>query len=167
MNSKLEWTVKEASQIIQDHLEASIDPDTGEISEEAIGKLSILELDLERRIGACSSAYRQLNDRAKAFKAEAKHFTDKARTLENAAERMRKAVHEEMDVLGTTKIAGPWGGATIQKGAPSCVITGDVPYEYLVQPDPVPDKKMIIQDLKNGEVLDFAELQSKTHLRFR
>ena len=57
----------------------------------------------------------------------------------------------------------------IQKNPPSVAILKEesIPLDYLVVPDPQPDKKRILAELKAGASFDWAELRQTESLRIR
>jgi hypothetical protein len=164
------WNLREVADAIQEKTEFAIDWETGETDEEELSSVFLLEVELEKFVGAAGSAYRQLLAKADAYKSEARHYRDKALTIEGAANKLKQAVKDELEKLDLTKVEGPWGSANIQNSAPKVVFNDDaeVPVDFMVFPDPVPDKKRIAEYLKeNGHVAEWAELTQDTHIRFR
>jgi hypothetical protein len=149
-------------------MEEAYDQETGEVNEEGMAALDALALDLDEKGAAYGAAYRAIKADAAALKAEAGHFALKAKRTEDRAERLRAHLFAEMERAGVKKIGTTLGSATIQKSAPKLVVTGEVPDEYMVTPDPKPDNKAIVAALKAaGGPTEWAELQPSTHLRFR
>ena len=74
-----------------------------------------------------------------------------------------------MIATGKTKFKTSLFSFGIQKNPPSVAILKEdsVPIDYLVVPDPQPDKKRILAELKAGATFDWAELKQTEVLRIR
>jgi len=169
--------LEDAATAILNLLEDGVDPLTGEEldSEGMAGKLTILELDIERAVGAAGCAYRQLLTEADGLQAEAEAFTRRRASVRKRADRLRDAVQLTLERLGRQKVASPWGSATLQAGPPRVVL--DAPLDTILSewPDceaysaPRADLNKIKEYLlgADGESTEWAHLERDTHLRFR
>lgn len=88
---------------------------------------------------------------------------------ENKVKRMKESLCDAMAKVGRTKFKTSRFSYWTQKTTPTVVIQEEatVPMEYLILQEPKVDKKKIADDLKKGEKLDFARLESHDIVRFR
>lgn len=88
---------------------------------------------------------------------------------ENKVRRMKESLCDAMVKVGRTKFRSSRFSFWTQKTTPTVVIQEEatVPMEYLILQEPKVDKKKIADDLKKGEKLDFARLESHDIVRFR
>jgi hypothetical protein len=161
------WNLREVADAIVMDAEDAIDPDTGVVADLSVEGMSLHGVEYEKLVGAAGSAARQLEAKAKIYKDESRHYRDKAAQLENAADKLKQAVKDEMERLELGKVDGPWGSAAIQQSTPAVQITGDVPGEYYKTPEPKLDKKKIADYIKSTGDVSFAELKRITYVRFR
>lgn len=86
--------------------------------------------------------------------------TRKAR-FQDHEKKARATLFAVMDALGETKCVLPHGTISISAGRPSLVITDEtaIPAEYL-RTTVAPDKAAILADLKEGVVIEGAEMSN-------
>ena len=103
---------------------------------------------------------REFEAGAKTLKSEAEHFSNRAKTLENKAKNLREYLKHNMTVAGKRKVDTELLKIAIRQNPPSVNVTNEqaIPSEFLIPQPPKIDKKAISKALKDGEVVDGAEL---------
>ena len=140
----------------EDVLERAIDPETGEINEALMAELEQLEDSLYEKIDNIGAMIKNLKAEADAEREEAKKLTARARTAENAVERLKGLLAYCLDGKSykTTR-------AAISFRRSKAVEVTDlslIPEEYLKFKDPEPDKKAIKEALEDGEIIEGARI---------
>lgn len=130
-----------------------------------------LDWEFEEKADAYAKVFRQLEEDASSIDAEIKRLTEKKKTLNNNAKAIKTNLEKAMIETGKRKFKTLLFSFGIQKNPPSVVIEDEskVPDAYRIkQPDKI-DKKALIKDLKNTDVLDFgyAHLTQSESLRIR
>jgi hypothetical protein len=153
------------------HIDSCADPETGEISDEALERMEVLNLDLNQKADGYGIVYRACLASAANCEEEAKRFSRKAKAYKAKAERLRLHLMAAMEYLKLEKIETELGSATIQASPPKLVIDDEskVPMHFMTAPRPVINKAAVMEALKQGaeEAKAFAMLETGTHLRFR
>lgn len=100
---------------------------------------------------------------------EIKRLSNKKKSMINSKARLKEYMQQEMEKTGKTKLKGELFNFNIQNNPVSVDIINEdiISKEYLVEQQPKIDKKMIIEDLKNGKVINGAELKQTKSLRIR
>ncbi len=130
-----------------------------EISEETLkDTLESLQYDLEDKADQYAKIIKQLEGQAKIIQEEKQRLEEKKKTISNNIARMKNALRGAMLIADTKKIKTDLFSFTIRKagGLKPLVIDGEVPEEYLKQPEP--DTVKIRELLKNNEV-EWAHLK--------
>ena len=98
-----------------------------------------------------------------------KKLQDRKKSFQNRNERLKAYVLEAMKQHGIEKIECPECTISIQKNPPSAEVyeLKMIPIEYWKHPEPVLDKKALLDDLKEGVVVQGARLKQTEGLRIR
>lgn len=134
-----------------------------------VAKLEDLELDeqtltdtleaiggeLETKAMNTAFVVRNLESTAEQIKAHAKAMVERAKAMENRAERIRKYLMDGLELAQRDKVDTPYFRIKIALNPPSVVIADEslIPANYKtdpVPPLPQPDKKLIAAALKDG-----------------
>ena len=152
-------TLYEIDKAILIATEMAVDPETGELVDEAMLKtLEQLQMDRERKIENVGCYIKNLEADAKAIKEEAKTLAARARAAENKAEHLRNYLQF---CLGEQKFQTPRLAVSFRHGKKVEVddsYLDAIPEQYLRFKDPEPDKKAIADALKAGEEIPGCEL---------
>jgi hypothetical protein len=143
--------------------------DDGELTKESVAELEAMEIALPEKVEAYHIVYVELTTEACADKELSAYYEKRSRAPKASAERLKERLKSEIERLGKSSVKGTTCKATIEL-SPERVVIKDgaaIPPEYLLRPEPQPDKKRIAQTLKCGIALPFAKLVQSTHLRFR
>ncbi len=131
-----------------------------EISEETLADtLESLEYDLENKADQYAKIIKELEGQAKIISDEKQRLEERKKTLTNNIARMKRALKEAMLIADRKKIKTDLFSFTIRKagGLKPLVIDGEVPKEYLKEPEP--DTAKIREALKSGQEIDWAYLK--------
>lgn len=144
-----------ASALLRSMAELVVDDDTAEI-------IIDTETDLPAAIEAALDRIAELEQHREAITARmADLAARKARFGENI-EALRRSIQSALETVQLRKLELPVATISLRAVPPSVVITDEaaLPVQYMRQPPPVPDKKLIATDLKNGFMIDGAELSN-------
>lgn len=100
---------------------------------------------------------------------EIKRLQARKKTNENGIKRMRENLQMAMEQTNKLAFKTPLFSFRIQNNPPSLdnIDTSKIPKKYFVEQEPKLDKKKLLQDIKNGEEIDGAELKVTKSLRVR
>lgn len=152
-------TLYEIDQAIITALEGATDPETGEITDEALlAQYEQLQMDRETKIENIGCFIKDLEADAAAIKAEAKNLTARAKVCENKAEHLRQYLQFCLD---GQKFQSPRLAVSFRH-AKKVEVDADyldaIPEQYLRFKDPEPDKKAIADALKAGQEVPGCQL---------
>lgn len=156
---------------ILDELEDSPDVDLKEMIADS---LESIEATIESKIENLIKLQKQYDAEADMFKSEKDRLQIKQKSAENKAENVKRFIEDQLKLLGydgTNKKqlqAGLWK-ANIQKNAPSLVVALDavIPKEYYRQPEPVLDKRELLDAVKNGTKIKGVVMVQTETIRIR
>lgn len=155
-------TLYEIDQAIMAALEGAIDPETGEVLDDALmADYEQLQMDRETKIENIGCYIKNLEADAAAIKAEAKNLTARAKVCENKAEHLRNYLQFCLDgqKFQSSKLA-----VSFRKSQAVNVDIGillaypDECDDYLRYKEPEADKAKIKAALKAGEIIPGCEL---------
>lgn len=153
------YEISDAFKSFMDAVEA------GEIPEEAIpDTLAGIEGEFEDKADAIACLIKSTDAEAEAIKAEVRTLSDRARSKNAAADRMRDYLLTSMQAIDKKKIETPRNVISVAKKPDSVVITNEADLfklhpDLFSTPAPVPSKVDIKERLKNGEQLTGCELR--------
>ena len=151
-------------------LELAEDPD---IDEQAfLDTLEGIEGALEDKADNSAKCMRMLEADAKGIKAEEERLAKRRKTIEGNVSRMKSALQYAMEATGKTKFKTQLFSFGIRKNPPSVVIDAvnvrDFPDEYIIESEPILDKKALKDALKAGEDLSgLCHLEQSESLSIR
>lgn len=147
-------TLYEIDKAIVIATEMAVDPETGEINDEAmLQTLEQLKIDREHKIENIGCYVKNLEADAKAIKEESRNLAARAKAAENKAEHLRQYMQF---CLGEEKFQTPRLSVSFRhtkKVEVDADMLDAIPDQYLRFKDPEPDKKAIGDALKAGEVI--------------
>lgn len=112
---------------------------------------------------------RNLEATADAIKAAEGAMSDRRRAIENRVKSIKAYVLRNMEAAGITKIECPLFVLSIRNNPLSVVVDDEkqIPADYMRQPEPPapePDKKKILEDIKQGVVIDGVHTEQRKSL---
>ena len=136
----------------------------------ALAALAEAESDIVDKAEAYARIMRNYQAAADGYRAEAQRLAKKQKAAEAAIERMKAALLDAMQSVGTDEIATGIGKWKVQLNPWSCEVLDDakVPDRYRIpQPDKI-DKRAMIADFKaTGEIMAGVDFKQAAGLRFR
>ncbi len=147
-------------------LEMAGDPD---ISPEALrDTMDAINGELEDKADGYAKVIRELEAEEAGLDAEIKRLQARKSAVSGNKGRIKNALESAMRETGKLKFKTALFSFGIQKNPPSvAILSENIPLDYLVVPDPQPDKKRILAELKAGASFDWAELRQTESLRIR
>lgn len=150
-------------------LELAEDPDTN--PEAFADTLEGLEGEIEIKAEGYAKVIKELDKDSAGLDGEIKRLQEKKATITRSIDRMKRVLEGAMVATGKTKFKTDLFSFGIQKNPPSVDLDEEhlelIPIEYLIPQDPKPDKKRMLQELKEGKELSFAKLKQTESLRIR
>lgn len=157
--------------IADEYLQAASTLSDLDLPEEVIADtLESLQYPLEQKATNVAMFVRNLEATAAAIKEAEGEMSKRRKSLENRVDNIRAYLLQNMVRTGVTKIECPLFKLAVRDNPPSVVIDGDVPAEFMRQPDPPPpvaDKKAIGEALKAGREVPGAHLQRGQRLEIK
>ena len=139
-----------------------------ENNEDLIEELALIEIEIEEKAENTAIVLKDLEAQITKFKEEEKRLSDRRKTLENNVKFLKLNLEDSMKLQDKKKFKTEHFSFNIQKNAPSVMITDEEKalknYKRVTE---TIDKAKLKDDLKNGVVLDFAELVQTESLRIR
>lgn len=130
-----------------------------------------LEGEIEIKAEGYAKVIKELDKDGAGLDNEIKRLQAKKTTIVNSIDRIKKALEQSMIITGKTKFKTELFSFGIQKNPPSVDLDEEhlelIPIEYLIPQDPKPDKKRMLQELKEGKELSFARLKHTESLRIK
>jgi hypothetical protein len=129
--------------------------------------LESLSGDMEVKSSNVAMFVGNLEGSAKLIREAAKAQVARADAIERRSERIRQYLLDNMLRTGITKIECPYFVLSVQNNPAKVIIDGDVPDEFMRQPEPpppAPDKKAIGEALKTGLTANWAHLEQGKRL---
>lgn len=125
------------------------DSETGEIGEEALLRLTELEMERDQKIEGVACAVKNLTAEAAMYKAEAKAFAERQKQAEATIARLKKWL---VDATGGAKFSSPRALLTFRSTTSVEVDEGaELPRSYLrIKEVAEPDKVLLKQVLEQG-----------------
>lgn len=142
------------------------DPD---ISPEALrDTMDAINGELEDKADGYAKVIRELEAEEAGLDAEIKRLQARKSAVSGNKGRIKDSLESAMRETGKLKFKTALFSFGIQKNPPSvAILSENIPLDYLVVPDPQPDKKRILAELKAGASFDWAELRQTESLRIR
>lgn len=142
------------------------DPD---ISPEALrDTMDAINGELEDKADGYARVIRELEAEEAGLDAEIKRLQARKSAVSGNKRRIKDALESAMRETGKLKFKTALFSFGIQRNPPSvAILSENIPLDYLVVPEPQPDKKRILAELKAGATFDWAELRQTEALRIR
>ena len=142
------------------------DPDIG--PEALRDTMEAINGELEDKADGYAKVIRELEAEEAGLDAEIKRLQARKSAVSGNKGRIKDALESAMRETGKLKFKTALFSFGIQKNPPSvAILSENIPLDYLVVPEPQPDKKRILAELKAGAIFDWAELRQTEALRIR
>ena len=154
------WTLMEDGTLDDEALADAFDVAVGDLSAKLEGYCKFIK-NLESDIAGLKEEEKRLNTRRK--------------TMETTIERAKAAMQNAMRIAGEKKMPAGTFTVSLQQNPPKVVLDEpyieNIPEKYLVPQEPTINKKLILEDLKEGfaipELEGVAHLEAGESLRIR
>lgn len=159
-------TLYEINAALEAAYDAAVDPDTGEIINEAAAQaLDNLSMAKDDKIENIALWIKNLNAEADAINAEKKKLAARQAAAENKAESLKRYLSGALagEKFKTARVAISYRkseSVQIDEGA-------KLPLELMTTPKPVPNKTAIKEALKAGEVIEGVCLVTNNNIQIR
>lgn len=155
-------------EIEQEYAELSMLAENGELDEQCFADTKeCIDAELEVKAVAYAKIIKNLTAESDAIKEEIARLSSRSKTLETNAKKLKDNLERVMIISDTKKIKTSLFSFNVQKNPPKLIVTGEVPSKYLIDQAPKVDSAALKDLLKNGQVLDFATLETSESLRIR
>ena len=162
----MKMTLYEINTALEEVVDDLLDCDEAE-SEALLAELDALLEARDAKHEAYSHMIRNSEAHAKALKAEAKAFADRAKAQENLAARLKKALLADLQDSGEISVkAGRWK-IRRQVSPPQVVVDidpRDLPAEFM-KVGVLPDRTALKHALQSGETIEGTRLERGEHVR--
>lgn len=140
---------------------------SGEIDEQTFAD-TLEAMGTEEKLESYCKVIRQLEADADMLKAEKDRIEKKQKVVNNAIDRMKKAVMEYMKASGSTKSTAGTFTVSLSKSTATKIIDESlIPKKYFVKQEPKLDKKTILQLLRSGAKVKGCELQTNEGVQIK
>ena len=131
--------------------------------------LESLDGEFEDKADGYAKILGQLAADAEVLKKEEKRLSDRRKVLENNTKRMKETLQKAMEAIERPKFKTKLFSFGIQKNPPSVVVDDveAVGVDYWEYPEPVINKKKMLEDLKAGVEVSGAHIEQGQSLRIR
>lgn len=157
---------------IRDVLDGMVDPETGEVSDDALALLEDLSLQRQDKIEGIALYYKNLTADAAAIKVEEEALRKRRQSAESHAARLRRFLSEFMpgEKLETAKVKIGW------RNAPSVFIHDEAQFvdwaanghdEFLSFKPPSVNKTAIKDAIKSGKIVEGAEIVTRPSIQVK
>lgn len=134
------------------------------------GYLEGLQEQAEEKLANIGVVYKTLSAEAEAIKNEEKKLAERRKSIENKADRLKQYALDNMKTLGIDKVKSVVCELSLAKNPPKLVITNQESIESRFKTEKVVveiDNALIKEELKNGVLLDWAELVQEKSVRIK
>ena len=160
INGEIEATIME--------MMASVDEETGEVSDEAMEKLSELQMARDEKLDNIGAYIKNLDAEAKALKEEEQALASRRKVKENEIERLKAYVASN---LNGQKFESARVCFSFRKSKAVVIDEAyieNIPSEYLIAQEPKIDRKALKADIEAGKDLDgIAHIEEKQNLQIK
>lgn len=105
----------------------------------------------------------------KAIKEEEKRLAERRKSLEKRVDNTKAYLFEQMEIAGMEKVKRPTVSVSIANNPPSVQVIDPekIPSLFMIDQDPVIDKKALLTALKNGAEIDGCAIKQGKGLRIK
>lgn len=131
--------------------------------------LQSIEEALEDKVENTAKFIRCIEVDIEAIKVEEKRLADRRKALETKVKQSKVYLQEQLELAGIDKIKRPTVTVSIQANPPSVEIVDEslIPSFFMIPQAPQIDKKAILANLKEGQIVDGCVLKQGRSVRIR
>lgn len=131
--------------------------------------LDAIEDAIEDKAENTAKIIKQLDADAEMLRNEEKRLATRRQAIENNAKNLKRYLQESLEKVGMEKVKGDLFTVAIQNNPPSLEVLDElkIDIDYFNYPEPVLDKKAVLQTLKRGIKMEGARIKQTRSLRIR
>ena len=154
---------------IQAVLEKMVDPDTGEISDDALSSLEELNIERMDKIESIALYYKNLSAEALAIKNEEETLRSRRQNAENHADRLKNYLNNFMpgEKMETPRVKIGWRKSTSVRLENEAEFIHTAPPDFLTYKDPTVNRTAVKEALSGGAVVPGAELVTNMNIQVK
>lgn len=139
-----------------------------EVTEEMQEMADNLNVEIEEKCDNYGKMIRNLEADVEAFKNQEKIFNEKRKSAENKVKWLKQNLQTSMELQGRKKVKTDLFSFNIQKNVPSLEITDEnnIDDSYYIVERKL-NKRELLNDIKEGLIIDGVELKQTESLRIR
>lgn len=128
--------------------------------------------EITLKLENCAKVIKDIESDIAGLKAEEERLANRRKTYENNIKSLKRAMQDALLATGERKLKGQLFSFNVQANPPSVVLDEayieNIPDKYITKPEPVVNKKALLEDLKAGVELDgIAHLETTESIRIR
>ena len=144
--------------------------ESGEYDKEMLETtLECIDCELEEKADGYARIIRNMEVTIAGLKAEEERLGQRRKAMENGVKGLKENLLFAMQTTGKVKFKTELFSFNVQKNPAKLVLVegAEIPAEYLIEQEPKVDTAGIKEQLKMGEVFDFAKLEQTEGVRIR
>lgn len=152
------------------HLQSEIEEGEPDATANAVAKIDLIEGAFEDKAKQIAFIIKNMDAMADAVSHEAEAMAAREKSIKARVASIKEYLRSNMERCNVKKIECPQFKITLVNNPPKVNIIGTVPQEYMRQPEPPPpevDKKKILEDWKQGVVIDGVEITQGNRIQIK
>lgn len=153
------------------HLQAALEygATTPEEEAEILEAMEAISDNFDHKADGYARIIRNMTAKIEALEAEEKRLYARRATLKKGVERLKASLYDGMVTLGKRKVDTGIGRWSIAKNPISVQVhsTAAIPDEYWKPSEPTLDRRALLEDMKQGLIVEGCELVQTEGIRFR
>jgi len=145
--------------------------DIAEMLDEEQLQEALSEIDdaIENKADGYAKVIQELHGKVDVLKKEEKRLSDRRKSIENNAKRIKESLQDQMLLLDKRKFKTDLFSFNIQKNPPSLNVLDDsfIPKRFFEEQQPKLDSRGLLNALKSGEEIKGVEVKQSESLRIR
>ena len=131
--------------------------------------LESIKESTEDKVENTAKVIRSWEAEIKVIKDEEKRMAERRKSLEKRVDNTKAYLFEQMELAGMDKVKRPTLTVSIAKNPPSLEVIDPekIPSLFMIDQDPVIDKKALLTALKNGAEIDGCAIKQGKGLRIK
>lgn len=157
------YEIEDKFKLIQSLIEDGADE---EVFSQALEQIHV---ELSEKLEGYAMVIKNIESDVEGYKTEEKRLSTRRKSMENKVKRMKENMQQAMIAANERKIQGEKFTFTVQKNPPSLKVIDArwIPARFFTQPEPVLDKKSLLNEIKDGKEVKGAEIKQGESIRIR
>ena len=131
--------------------------------------LAGLDDEIENKADGYAKVIQELHGKVDVLKKEEKRLSDRRKSIENNAKRIKESLQDQMLLLDKRKFKTDLFSFNIQNNPPSLDVIDDeyIPKQFYEEQQPKLNRRELLNALKSGDVIKGVEIKQTEGLRIR